>query len=453
MLQRLIQQVSRAVIRNAGIGSSRELSEFLFGKASIESEAGVDVTVDSAMRLSSVYACVRVLAEDIAKLPLKMYRRIPGGKEVVTSHWLVRLLAQPNPWQTGFEFREMQQAHVELCGNFFAIKTFVGREVRELLPIPPWRMEVKLTKTWQVEYWMTMIDGKRKQVPNELVYHMKGLTMDGIVGLSPVAYQRETMGLGIALRKFGNKMFKNGAVFSGVLQHPGLMEDAAWERLKTSFEQAYQGLDNAHKVLMLEEGTTFQQTGMTSKDAQFLEARKYSRTEVAAIYRVPLHLIGDLDRATFSNIEQQGREYVQNALLGRVTRLEQRMMFSLLDPSERDTFFIEHLLDVLQRGDFATRMTGYQVAVLNGWLTRNEVRSLENMNPGPKELDEFMVPGNMTSAKKLGDQMATDKGQSNDKPQTNDPAEESDDEEALQDMMYNLRLMARHSRNGRRHHA
>jgi HK97 family phage portal protein len=436
MLERLRQRAARALIRNAGIGSSRELQEYLFGRPQIETEAGITVTSDDSMRLSSVYACVRVLSEDIAKLPLNLYQRIPNGKQEVLDHWLIDLLDRPNPWQTGFEFREMQQAHLELNGNFFALKTVVGNQVRELLPVSPQRIEVKLLPTWQLEYKITMPDGRKEVVPNFLMYHMRSLSLDGVMGLSPIGYQRETVALGISLRKFGNKLFKNGAVFSGVLQHPGQMEEDAWNRLKSSFEQNYAGMDNAHKMLLLEEGTTFQQTGMSGKDAQFLDARKYSRTEIAAIYRVPLHLIGDLERATFSNIEQQGREYVQNGLLGRVIRLEKRMMMDLLSPAERKQFFIEHLIDVLQRGDYESRTRGYNAAITGGWMTRNEVRALENMNPGPAELDVFMVPANMTSADDLG--VKSDPNVPNEDPQ---PDETGDPADPTQEDMNNRRRL------------
>jgi HK97 family phage portal protein len=230
---------------------------------------------------------------------------------------------------------------------------------------------------------------------------MRGLSLDGFTGISPVGYQRETIGFGVALRKYGNRMFKSGANIGGVLEHPDEMSDQAWERLKTSFEEKYSGLDNAHKVLLLEEGTKFTVTGMKADEAQFLQSRKFSRSEIAGIYRVPPHMIGDLDRATFTNIEQQSLDYVQNGLLGRARRLEARMAMSLLSDTERETIFIEHLLDGLLRGDFQTRMRGYQVAILSGWMTRNQVRELENQNPGPAELDEYLAPLNMATADKL----------------------------------------------------
>lgn len=402
-------------IMNLGTNSadaSRALSELMAARES-STEVGILMTPDVAMQLSAVYSCVRVLSEDMAKLPLLVYRRLPKGKERATDHWLTRLLDQPNQWQTGFEFREMQQAHIELCGNFYAIKTVVKNEVRELLPVPPTRIKTELQKDWTLKYTMTFDDGTQQVVPNALMYHVRGLTLNGIIGLSPVGYQRETIGFGVALRTYGSHMFKNGANVGGVLEHPGEMSDKAWHRLKESFDERYAGLGNAFKALLLEEGTKFTVTGMKADEAQFLQSRKYSRSEIAGIYRVPPHLIGDLDRATFSNIEQQSLDYVQNGLLGRARRLEARMAMTLLSTSDRDTIFIEHLLDGLLRGDFQTRMRGYQTAILSGWMNRNEVRSLENLNPGPADLDEYLAPLNMATADKINpteEEQVPDKG-------------------------------------------
>jgi HK97 family phage portal protein len=326
---------------------------------------------------------------------------LPRGKERATDYWLSDLLDQPNPWQTGFEFREMQQAHLELNGNFYAIKTVVRDETRELLPIPPTRMKVELLKDWSLKYTMTFDDGTQKQVPNELMYHQRGLTLNGFTGVSPVGYQKETMGFGVALRKYGNRMFKNGANVGGVLEHPNELSPEAAARLKESFEEKYSGLDNAHKIILLEEGTKFSATGMKADEAQFLQSRKFSRSEIAGMYRVPPHLIGDLERATFSNIEQQSLDYVQNGLFGRARRCEARMALALIPQAGS--------LDVLHRaspGWLAARRLPDADArlsdgILTGYITRNQVRELENMNPGPPELDEFLVPLNMATADKL----------------------------------------------------
>lgn len=385
---------------SGSIGSSRDLYQFLMGRDTM-SESGVEVTTDSAMRLSSVYSCVNVVAQDMAKLPLKVYKRILKGKEVAHDHWLTKLLRKPNPWQTGFEFREMMHAHVELSGNFFALKTIVRGQIVELLPIPPWRMTVEQQRDWSLKYILQWPDGTSQEVPPALVFHHRGLSLDGILGVSPIAYQRETVGLGISLTRYGSKLFKNGAMVGGVLEHPKELGDEAAARLKASFEEAYATLGNAHKTILLEEGMTFNKVGLANDDAQFLESRKFSRTEIAGFYRVPPHMIGDLERSTFSNIEQQSLDYAQNGLMPRAVRLEQKIWDTLLSPKDQDVYFVEHLMDGLLRGDFAGRMSGYQTAVLTGWMTRNQVREIENMNPGPPELDEYLVPLNLTEADQL----------------------------------------------------
>ena len=397
-------QLATRVFRNSAtsIGSSRELHEYLIGRG-VDDSTGMLVTPDTAMRLSSVYSCVRVVSEDMAKLPLHVYKRLPKGRERADDHPVAALLRKPNPWQTGFEFREMMQSHIELTGNFFALKTVVRGETRELLPLAPGRMEVTQRPNLTLKYEVTWPTGMSEEVPPDRVFHHRGLSLDGILGVSPVGYQRESMGLGMALTRFGSKMFSNGAMVGGVLEHPRELSEPAMARLRDSFDERYSGVNNAHKTMILEEGLKFSKTSLAADEAQFLESRKFSRTEIAGFYRVPPHMIGDLERATFSNIEQQSLDYVQNGLMPRAVRLEWRLWQSLLRPSDQAEYFFEHMMDALLRGDFATRMNGYRTATAGGWLSRNEVREKENLNPGPPELDEFLVPLNMVASDQLPD--------------------------------------------------
>lgn len=360
-----------------------------------ETDSGAIVNEDTAMRLSTVYSCVSVLSEDVAKLPLITYRRDGRKKERATDYWLYSLLHdEPNAWQTSMEFREMMQGHLELSGNAYALKTVVRGEVRELLPIVPNRVTVKQRKDFSLEYSVRMDDGSPLPVPPDRIFHLRGLSLDGVTGVSRITYQREVIGLGMQLVKHGARLFKNGALLGGVLENPNVMSEPAANRLKESFEEKYSGVDNAHKVILLEEGTKFNKTGMSAEDAQFLESRKLSRSEIAAIFRVPPHKVGDLDRATFSNIEHQSIEYVTDSLLPRARRWEGRITKSLIPPADRTTYFAEHLVDGLLRGDYAARTQGYNLAVTTGWMNRNEVRELENMNPADG-LDEFLEPMNM----------------------------------------------------------
>jgi HK97 family phage portal protein len=378
----------------AAITTSYQLLEELSRQGAL-AESGATVTPETAMRLSWVYAAVRALAEDLAKVPLLLYRRLGRGKERATDHPVYRLLHdEPNPWQTSFEFREMLQSHVALAGDGFALITRVRGEVRELLPVPPWRMEVARQTDGRPLYTLTWPDGQRTPVPPERLLHLPGLLFDGVRGLSPIGYQREAIGLGIQLTRHAAKLFKQGALLGGVIEHPQRLSEKAHARLKEDFEEKYTSVDQAHKVLLLEEGAKFTATGMTSRDAQFLEARKLGRSEIAAIFRLPPHKIGDLERSTFSNIEQQALEYVTDSLQPWFTRWEQRLTRALLPPEDRERYVVEHLVEGLLRGDFKTRMEGYAVGVQNGWLSRNEVRVKENMNP-VDGLDEYLQPLNM----------------------------------------------------------
>lgn len=380
----------------AAIGSSQQLSEYFWGDGLPNTHSGAAVTPDTAMRMGAVYSCVSLLAEDVAKLPLITYKRDGARKERAPDYWLYPLLHdEPNTWQTSMEFREMMQAHLELRGNAYAIKTVVRGETRELLPIVPTRVTVKQRSNYAIEYWVAMADGIPLPVPADRMFHLRGLSLDGITGVSRITYQRELIGLGMQLVKHGARLFKNGALLGGVIEHPNVMSEPASKRLKESFEEKYSGVDNAHKVILLEEGTKFNKTGMSAEDAQFIESRKLSRNEIAGIFRIPPHKIGDLERATFSNIEHQSIEYVTDSLLPRLRRWEGGITRSLIPQGDRATYYVEHLVDGLLRGDYQARTAGYQLAIASGWMNRNEVRALENMNPGPAELDDFLEPMNM----------------------------------------------------------
>lgn len=379
------------------ITTAQELYNYLLGRG-YESDSGALVSADAAMRTSTVYTCVKLLSEDIAKLPLHVFEKLPRGKRRITDHWLNDLLERPNEWQTEFEFREMQQAHTELVGEFIALKTVVRGEVRELLPLPPHRIvEVRQLANYKLVYKISLPNGGTLEAPMESVYHVRGLSVDGIRGMSPIDFQREAIGLNMQLTRYGAKLFKNGALVGGVLEHPGPapMSEEAYRRLKDSFEEKYMGIDGAHKTILLEEGAKYNSIAMKAQEAQYLESRKFSRSEIAGLYRIPPHMLGDLDRATFSNIEHLSIEYVQNALLPRLRRLETRMVRSLLPREAARSMIIEHNVDGLLRGDYATRMAGYVNAINNTIMTPNEAREKENQNPGPPELDKFRMPLNM----------------------------------------------------------
>lgn len=394
-----VSLLARVLRPRNGIASSQDLAAEVgmggLGRG-LMTDTGKMVSADDAMRLTDVYAAVRVLAETVAQLPLIVYRRTGTTvKDRATDHWLYRLLHDaPNPWQTSFEFREMQQGAVGLVGNAYAIKTVVGQEVRELLPVPPFRVQVRQEPhpSYRITYDVTL-PGVEKPltVPQERMFHIPGLSFNGVTGLSPVAYQRELLGYTLSVQEFGSRIYKNQAHVAGVLQHPQLLSDQARKNLLESFDEAYSGVGNAHKTVLLEEGVSFTKTGMSARDAEFMAAMKFGKRQIATMFRIPPHLIGDLDNATFTNIEQQGIEFVVHSMGPWFKRWEQRIAKSLIPPGEQDTLFAEFLVDGLLRGDAAARGNYYQQLVQIGVLSPNEVRAKENWNPREGG-DEYITP-------------------------------------------------------------
>jgi len=364
------------------------------------SSSGIVVNPMTAMQSSAVYACVKVLAESIAMLPCTLYTKGANGeREPAEDHALYPLLLyQPNEWQTSVEFWEMLVASLCLRGNGYA---YVNRtsSMMELLPLHPDMVAVTMNPGFNLSYRLTMPDGSFRSLGPGDLFHVRGLTLNGWLGISPIAYAREAIGLALATEKFGGQLFRNGAKMGGVLQHPGKLSKEAYDRIKESFDIATSG-ENAHKTAVLEEGMKFEKVSMTADDAQFLATRKYQRSEIASIFRVPPHLIGDLEKATFSNIEQQALEFVTLTLMPWLRRIERAVRRDLLEPGERADYSVRFNVSSLLRGDAAARAAYYHNGILDGWLTRNEARRIESelgivLNP-LDELDEPLAPLNMS---------------------------------------------------------
>jgi len=350
-----------------------------------KSAAGVTVTESSSLRVAAVFACVRVLAESIASLPLPVYRRLPGdGKERAPEHPLYTLLHdQPNPEMSSFEFREFMMFNLSLWGNAYAEIEFDRAErVRALWPLRAARMQVRRPRPGEpLEYEYLLSDGRRVKLPPWRVLHIRGLSGDGVVGYSPIRCAREAVALALATQEFGARFFSGGAQLGGFLEHPGNLSENARENLEASFERKYQGLKNAHRWAVLEEGMKATPVGIPPEDAQYLETRKFQIGEVARIFRVPPHLIGDLDRATYSNIEHQSLEFVIHTIRPWAARWEQAIWCQLLWPNERREYFAEFLLQGLLRGDIQSRYQAYAIGRQWGWLSADDIRKLENLNP------------------------------------------------------------------------
>lgn len=394
---------SRDAPKNATAGSGYS---FLLGT----STSGQAVNERSAMQITAVYSCVRILSEAIASLPLHLYKYTDTGTAKATDHLLYFLLHdEPNPEMTSFVFRETLMTHLLLWGNAYAQIIRNGKgEVIALYPLMPDRMNVDRDESGQIVYEYMVSnedapinkDSTVKLSPAD-VLHIPGLGFDGLVGYSPIAMAKNAIGLAIATEEYGSKFFANGATPSGILEFPGTVKEP--ERVRESWNKGFGGT-NTHKVAILEEGVKYSPISISPNEAQFLETRKFQIDEIARIFRVPPHMIGDLEKSSFSNIEQQSLEFVKYTLDPWVSRWEQSIKRTLLSPDEKMSYFAKFNVDGLLRGDYQSRMSGYAIGINNGFMCPNDIRTLENMDMIPDELggNTFMVNGTMVPLKDTG---------------------------------------------------
>lgn len=414
----LIKQIfsrSRDKPSNSLGGSS---FRFLFGQSS----SGKNVNERSAMQMTAVYACVRILSEAIAGLPLHLYRyREDGGKEKALDNHLYYLLHdEPNPEMTSFVFRETMMSHLLLWGNAYAQIIRNGRgEITALYPLMPDRMKVDRNDSGSLyyEYYPTdesKFKGKSIILQPYEVLHIPGLGFDGLVGYSPIAMAKNAIGMAIACEEFGAKFFENGAAPSGVLEHPGTLKDPG--RVRETWQSQFGGSANSGKVAVLEEGMKYTPISISPEQAQFLETRKFQINEIARIFRIPPHMVGDLEKSSFSNIEQQSLEFVKYTLDPWVIRWEQSLLRVLFTDEEKKQYFVKFNVEGLLRGDYASRMSGYATARQNGWMSANDIRELENLDRIPAEEggDLYLVNGNMLPLKEAGAFAKTDKKENTD---------------------------------------
>lgn len=376
------------------------------------STSGKRVNERTAMQMTAVYSCVRILSEAIAGLPLHVYKyNETGGKEKAVDHPLYFLLHdEPNPEMTSFVFRETLMTHLLLWGNAYAQIIRNGKgEVVSLYPLMPDRMTVNRDTKGQLYYEYQVsnddvptVKGSTVILKPSDVLHIPGLGFDGLVGYSPIAMAKNAIGMAIACEEYGAKFFANGANPSGVLEHPGTLKDPA--KVRDSWNAAFGGSSNSHKVAVLEEGLKYTPISISPNEAQFLETRKFQIDEIARIFRVPPHMVGDLEKSSFSNIEQQSLEFVKYTLDPWVSRWEQAIARSLFSQTEKTTYFIKFNVDGLLRGDYQSRMQGYSIGRNAGWMSANDIRELENLDRIPAEEggDLYLVNGNMLPLKNAG---------------------------------------------------
>ena len=432
LINKLFKSRDHPKIANRTVGSSYS---FYMGGSS----AGKNVNERSAMQMTAVYSCVRILAEAVAGLPLHLYRyKEDGGKERAIDNNLYHLLHdEPNKEMSSFIFRETLMTHLLLWGNAYAQIIRNGKgEVIALYPLMPNKMTVDRDENGELYYIYTRSSDEAKTMEGVTVYltprdvlHIPGLGFDGLVGYSPIAMAKNAIGLAIATEEYGAKFFANGAAPSGVLEHPGTIKDPS--RLRENWNSTFGGSANSGKVAVLEEGMKYTPISISPEQAQFLETRKFQIDEIARIFRVPPHMVGDLEKSSFSNIEQQSLEFVKYTLDPWVIRWEQSLSRSLLNEDEKRKYFFKFNLEGLLRGDYESRMSGYAIARQNGWMSANDIRELENLDKIPAEDggDLYLINGNMLPLNKAG-------------AYANKEKEDTADEEILE--------MDKSSRNGRK---
>ncbi len=377
--------------------------DFVLGKDDLGISNSDVITERGAMQISSVYACVRVLSEDFASLPLHLFRQDGRNREKAEMHPLYDLLyIKPNREMTSFALREVGMANLLLWGNCYIQKIYdKAGNIMELWPLLSERMRVdRDSRTDEILYHYTPRKGPTVTLTRKDILHIPGLSFDGLTGLSPIALARKSLQTARAAQQYGSKFFENGARPGGVLEHPGTLEHP--ERIRESWNEVYRGTANSHKVAVLEEGMKYHEIGIPPEDAQFIETRKFELNEICRIYRMPPHMVGDLEKATFSNIEQQSLNYVIYTMRPWLVRWEQAMQTQLLNEIEMaQGYYPRFNVDGLLRGDFNTRMQGYATGRQNGWYSANDIREKEEMNPIPAEQggDDYLVNGALMSVK------------------------------------------------------
>ena len=374
------------------------------------SSSGRRVTERTAMQMTAVYSCVRILSETLASLPLHIFESSETNSRKATKHPLYKLLHdEPNPEMTSFIFRETLMTHLLLWGNAYAQIIRNGKgEVLALYPLMPDRMRVDRDEYGQLyyEYMLSDSDANAKEsgavrLSTQDILHIPGLGFDGLVGYSPIAMAKNAIGMAIATEEYGAAFFANGATPSGILTHPGVIKNP--EAMRESWSKGFGGR-NSHKVAILEEGMNYTPISIAPNEAQFLETRKFQLNEIARIFRVPPHMVGDLEKSSFSNIEQQSLEFVKYTLDPWVSRFEQAMTRRLLTDDEKKKYYIKFNVDGLMRGEYQSRMNGYATARQNGWMSANDIRALENLDLISDEEggNLYLINGNMLPLKNAG---------------------------------------------------
>ncbi|CAB4220034.1 COG4695 Phage-related protein [uncultured Caudovirales phage] len=393
MMNRIKGFLSRALSLSGGNLKDPRLNE-LFGGSS--SDAGVTVTPDTALTYSAVYAAVRCIAESVSSLPLNYYERLPGGgKASAKANPLHTLLHdEPNPEMTSLQWREASMAHLLLWGNSYSeiVRDLEGNVV-ELWPIDPTIVTPMRTDSGELYY---DLNRGKSFITSGNMLHIPGLSFDGISGVSPITLARQSIGLSMAIESFGAGYFGRGARPGGVLTFPGQLSPEARQNLRRSFEELHAGGANSHRVALLEAGLKWEAIGVPPDDSQFLQSREFQIIEVARWFNLPPNKLKDLSKTSYNSLEQMEISFVVDTLRPWLVRWEQQLNRKLIRPKDKGSFFFEFNVDGKLRGEIAARYQSYSVARNWGWLSVNEIREKENMNP-IEGGDVYMQPMNMQS--------------------------------------------------------
>lgn len=398
--------------------------------------SGIYVTPETSMRLTAVYCAVNILSSAIGSLPLNVYEYTDeDSKKRLPKHPVHRILTRsPNGWQTAMEFRTMMAIHYLLRGNAYA-KIFIDREgvISKLEPLNPDRVRITQSNKGLPDYHYRRLDGTEVTYQRWQMLHIRGLSSDGFYGMSPIEQCREAIGLACASEEYAARFYANDATPGGVLRHPETLDEEVHKRIKQSWKEAHAGSKKAHEIAILEEGMEFQPITLKPEDIQFMEARNYQVFEIARIFNLPPHMLKDLSRATFSNIENLDLGYVKHSLMPHLATFEQAFERDLLPRGKRDEnpddYKIDFDVDGMLRGDIKSRTFSYSVGIQNGWLSINDVRRKENLNPIPNGDVHFIPTNNMTpidQAIKIAEKLANDGEDEEGKPKDDDGKEEDD---------------------------
>lgn len=357
------------------------------------------ITEEFSLNISAVWACVQLLADSISTMPLHLFERTPQGRKLIDNHHAIEIIHRPNEYISQLDLIYHLMVGVTLWGNGYArLHRDNASRITKISLLQPTDVTPILSPDDILFYRV-----KGENVNYEDIIHLKGLSVDGIVGKSPIQVHRENLILTNNVQSYGSKFFTEGGNTAGVFEYPSALKEDAFKRLKMQLAEQFQGIKNAHTPLLLEGGMKYNRINIPLEDAQFLGTRKFQKNEIATIFKVPPHMIGDLERATFSNIEHQAQEFITYSLMPYLVKLETELNFKILLTSERNRFYFKFNIKGLLRSDSKTRSEYYKNLNLIGVYSPNEIRELEEMN-GYEGGDSHYIQQNMQTTAEANSQ-------------------------------------------------